>query len=107
MDDTKGALLELDSHLKALGVKRTIELEEETHENAASKVPDEGEAGWIQTPRGKMLRRIPFLAERRNMAMAMFQNASMEAGIRFDKVLWLNDVIFTVYLSPLPKFLFY
>lgn len=93
-DDSKGALRLLDQDLELLGVQRTIVLGETTHIDEIAKSP--AETGWIATPRGKKeLRRIPYLANLRNLALKPMIDLALN-GIRFDKVLFLNDVYFTV-----------
>ena len=47
---------------------------------------------WIKTENGWLPRRISYLAELRNMVLEPLQNSSRY----FDKVLFLNDVIFSV-----------
>jgi hypothetical protein len=101
-DDTKGALKELDLELGKLGVERSIEMHDRTHKDEIERVPGQLEKGWIWTNRGrKELRRIPYLADIRNRVMDKLNQTSEGAnGQRkraFDKVLWLNDVIFTVF----------
>lgn len=96
MDNSKQALTELDAQLEKLGVERSIELLSTTHEDEMAKTPG---PGWISTSRGKKeLRRIPYLSGIRNRVMDKLNDlAERENGRRtFDKVLWLNDVIFTV-----------
>ena len=93
-DDTKGALRELDEQLEKLGVDRQVILSDRTHK-------DELEApmgdGWIETSRGrKELRRVPYLADLRNKAMAPLGQMSKADRRRFGKILWINDVVFTV-----------
>ena len=93
LDDTKGALRELDGQLEGLGVKRMITLDETTHADEMRKPIGEG---WIDTPRGrKELRRIPYLSRLRNISLRPLKELASE-GIKFDKVLFLNDVVFTV-----------
>lgn len=93
LDDTKGALRELDAQLEELGVKRTITLDETTHADEMQKPATDG---WIDTPRGrKELRRIPYLSKLRNISLKPLAAAASE-GIKFDKVLFLNDVVFSV-----------
>ena len=97
-DDTKGALTLLDKELGKKDVPRLIVLDETTH---ARELEGSPAAGWIDTARGKKeLRRIPYLAKLRNLSLKPL--AELEAkGTRFDKVLFLNDVAFTVQI-PLP-----
>lgn len=99
-EDTKGALRDLVDKLDSMGVDNKIVLGIDAVEQAETlkNVPEEGERdGWIFTARGKTgweLRRIPYLAELRNMVMAPLLNEVKDT--RFDKVLWINDVVFTV-----------
>jgi len=93
-DDSKGALRELDQSLEQAGVRRRIILDETTHEDEIKKSP--AGSGWIQTSRGaKELRRVPYLAKLRNLVLKPLQEL-VEAGEHFDKILFLNDVVFTV-----------
>jgi hypothetical protein len=108
-DNTKLILQNLDWTLENLGVERSIVLEERTHEDEVKEVPGEGEEkeGWIMgTTRQKEMRRIPYLAAARNRAMAPLRELAGREGEQrrvFDKVVWLNDVIFSVCpLSPSP-----
>ena len=94
-DDSKQALRVLDNDLERKGVRRTVRLNETTH---ADEMQQPATDGWIQTPRGKTeLRRIPYLSKLRNLALEPL-NDSLD-GARFDKVLFLNDVVFTVGTS--------
>jgi hypothetical protein len=96
-DDSKGALRELDQALEKAGVRRRIILDDTTHEDEIKKSPAEN--GWIQTSRGaKELRRVPYLAKLRNLVLKPLQELA-EAGEHFDKILFLNDVVFTVCTS--------
>ena len=94
-DDSKGALRELDQRLESLGVRRTIVLDPTTHVDEIGKPP--APEGWIETPRGrKELRRIPYLSRLRNEALKPLKELAHKNGSKFDKILFLNDVIFTV-----------
>lgn len=96
MDDSKLALRELDAKLEKLGVERSIELLDNTHEDEMQKTPG---PGWVSTSRGrKELRRIPYLAGIRNRVMEKLNVLAdrKEKARTFNKILWLNDVIFTV-----------
>ena len=98
-DDSKNALRQLDHDLERLGVQRTIELKDTTHADEIAK--PSGEEGWIDTPRGtKELRRIPYLAKLRNLSLKPMMEMALN-GVKYDKVLFLNDVAFTVG-TPLP-----
>jgi hypothetical protein len=96
-DDSKGALRALNQSLEKLGVKSRIILDTETHIDAINKPP--AASGWIDTRRGKReLRRIPYLADLRNRSLQSLEQLALE-GMKFDKILFLNDVIFTVRLQ--------
>jgi Cryptococcal mannosyltransferase 1 len=97
-DNTKGALRVLDQNLGALGVGRTIILNETTHVDEITQPP--ASSGWIDTPRGKKeLRRIPYLSALRNLSLRPLEELAVK-GVRFDKILFLNDVVFTVWPTP-------
>ncbi|CAF9937791.1 hypothetical protein IMSHALPRED_000546 [Imshaugia aleurites] len=90
-DDSKEALRALDNELGRKGVRRTVKLDETTH---ADELKQPATDGWIQTPRGKKeLRRIPYLSKLRNVALQPLN--SLGNSTKFDKVLFLNDVVFT------------
>jgi len=99
LDDTKGALRDLEEGLKGLGAETRIVLGETMDEQieGTRHVPFERE-GWIYTGReahgdeGWEKRRIPHLAKLRNQAMEPL----LLVKKRFDRVLWINDVVFTV-----------
>lgn len=97
-DGTKDAIRELDRELGNLGVERTIVMHETTHADEMAGTPG---PGWIWTKRGKQeIRRIPYLAGIRNEVMEplrrLAQSKNGEKGRYFDKILWLNDVVFKV-----------
>ncbi|TGO81305.1 hypothetical protein BPOR_1216g00010 [Botrytis porri] len=99
-DNTKGALMDLDVELGKLGVERSIELLNITHKDEVERIPKPDEEGWIQTSRArKELRRIPYLAKLRNRVMDKLKKLANRTDDQeersFDKILWLNDVIFT------------
>lgn len=92
-DNTKGALMELDMELERLQVPHTITLSPITHEDEMTATPGEG---WVKTPKGDMeLRRIPYLSRTRNMSLKPLEELAKQ-GVIFDKILFLNDVVFTV-----------
>ena len=91
-DNSKEVLRVLDNDLETKGVQRTVKLSETTHADELKQPPADG---WIQTPRGKKeLRRIPYLSKLRNLALEPLNNVGDR--MKFDKVLFLNDVVFTV-----------
>lgn len=96
IEGTKDALRELDGELDRLSVDRSIILDEHDQIEEVSRELEQGEEGWIWTSRGKWeLRRIPYLANLRNRVMGPLKTqASM--GRKYDVILWINDVIFTV-----------
>jgi hypothetical protein len=105
-DDTKGALRDLQEELGKLGVGTMFDLGMDMYEQADELAnvpePDEDRGGWIFTGRGRSgweMRRIPYLARLRNRAMEPL--AGLSPGRRFGKVLWINDVVFTV-CGPSP-----
>jgi hypothetical protein len=93
-DGTKAALSELKGSLEKLEINHEIKLDLETHalaiENSLST-----SAGWMETRYGKELRRIVFLANIRNRALKPLDSLT-KAGTKFDKILFLNDVVFSV-----------
>ena len=97
-DDSKAALGDLDRELERRGVPRRVELSEVTHRDEIAS-EEKGE-GWIDTSRGmRELRRIPYLARLRNKTLKDLLELSKQ-GTHFDKVLFLNDVVFTVRYNP-------
>jgi hypothetical protein len=99
-DNTKGALEELSAQLEEEGVWRSIMLEGPTHKELIEQTPAPGAEGWVWTSRQrKELRRIPYLANLRNKVMDEMLQLKEEEGVTFNKVLWLNDVVFTVSFS--------
>lgn len=103
-DNTKGALMELDAELERLEVPRSVVLSPVTHADEMNAPPGEG---WISTPRGKLPRRIPYLSRVRNQSLKPLEDLAKQ-GITFDKILFLNDVVFTVcqvYLTVMLQIL--
>ncbi|EFZ00338.2 hypothetical protein E5D57_010287 [Metarhizium anisopliae] len=93
-DDSKEVLRELDRHLEIRGVPHRVEVSDVTHQDELDSA-DKGE-GWIDTPRNKKeLRRIPYLSRLRNKTIKDLLHLHKQ-GVEFDKVLFLNDVVFTV-----------
>lgn len=93
-DDSKSLLRGLDRELERRAVPRRIVISDVTHKDELLN-EDKGE-GWIDTPRGQReLRRIPYLARLRNQTLRDLFELSKQ-GIKFDKVIFLNDVVFKV-----------
>jgi hypothetical protein len=98
-DNSKDALRELDRRLGDLNVNRTIILDETTHLDEIQKTTSDG-VGWVHTPRGQHeLRRIPFLSRLRNKTLEPLRKL-VAAGQRFDKIMFVNDVVFSVSADP-------
>lgn len=94
VDGTKSVLSELETSLAKLDVEHDVRLDDESHASAIEKslaTP----AGWVQTRYGKELRRVSFLADVRNRALEPLENLT-KAGVKFDRILYLNDVVFSV-----------
>lgn len=99
-DNTKDALLSLDQTLGQLAVPRNITLSDVSHWDDMQQAPTG--PGWIQTKRGKKeLRRIPYLARLRNLSLEPLAQLA-DQDEYFDKVLFLNDVVFTVGYAGSP-----
>ncbi|KAI3401694.1 hypothetical protein diail_9358 [Diaporthe ilicicola] len=102
-DDTKDKLAALKAQLDARRVPNTVTLGQtvwqQLDEMWARPAPDgPRQEGWIWNQEDKVydLRRITYLARERNRAMEPMRALQAEQGVTFDKVLWLNDVIFDV-----------
>ena len=93
-DKTKEILKDLGHELGQAGIRSQIMLDNTTHEQEVDQTP--AESGWVWTTRNKMeLRRIPYLARQRNEAMSPLYQM-YEQGVKFDKILFLGDVVFSV-----------
>ncbi|KAF2139385.1 glycosyltransferase family 69 protein [Aplosporella prunicola CBS 121167] len=94
-DDTKGALRELDDNLRRIGARTNIVLDTATREQELRR--DDAADGWVRTPEGKReVRRISYLARLRNRTLQPLADLEKQ-GFRFDKVVFLNDVVFTAH----------
>lgn len=101
-DDTKEKLAALRDQLVARGVRNTVTLGMTVYEQLDEMWarPDPAgprPPGWIWNPEDKVydLRRITYLARERNRAMEPMYELERK-GIKFDRVLWINDVVFDV-----------
>ncbi|KAI1433639.1 polysaccharide export protein [Xylaria sp. CBS 124048] len=98
-DDTKMALSELKMLLDMKGVANTLSLGqtvwEQLEEIETRPPPGQRVPTWIWNVAESQweLRRIPYLARVRNQAMAPLKELESQ-GRTFDKILWLNDVVF-------------
>lgn len=104
VDETRGLLVELQGNLTQRRVAFSIRFEEDFRDGKTFQkngllerlLGDEGTGdNWIETDKGWFPRRISYLAELRNMVLEPLRNTSRH----FDKILFINDVIFSVLLS--------
>lgn len=100
LDNTKEVLKMLDDVLEQNQVHRSVVLDPTSHadEINASPIDEHGNprSGWIQTTTvgaGKEMRRIPYLARLRNKSLQPLFDMH-KTGQDFDKILFLNDVVF-------------
>ncbi|KIW99782.1 uncharacterized protein Z518_10710 [Rhinocladiella mackenziei CBS 650.93] len=100
LDNTKDVLKILDRVLEENKISRSIVLDPTTHADEVNAGPldEQGHprSGWIQTTTvgaGKEMRRIPYLARLRNKSLQPLFDLH-ERGHNFDKILYLNDVVF-------------
>ncbi|KAK3111962.1 hypothetical protein LTR53_012256 [Teratosphaeriaceae sp. CCFEE 6253] len=108
LDDSKGALRELDQQLYSLGIDHKVVLDETSHLDEVER--EHAEEGWVQMPTARSYRqnwtddftleksswqprRIPYLARSRNEALQPLYEQESK-GILYDRILWLNDVVF-------------
>ncbi|KAF2861512.1 glycosyltransferase family 69 protein [Piedraia hortae CBS 480.64] len=108
-DDTKGALQLLNEDLSHSHIPHRIILDDAMHRDEVEKQP--ATSGWIQMPQSQQFRanwthwftlekghwvprRIPYLARLRNRVMEPLTELQRDEGKVFDKILWLNDVVF-------------
>lgn len=107
-EGTKDALMELKASLDERGATNDISLGmtvwEQLDEIDARPPADAREPGWVWNKAEAQweLRRIPYLSRVRNQAMEPLRRLQGE-GRSFDKVLWLNDVVFDVSSDELLK----
>lgn len=101
-DGTKAELATLKARLDARGVPNTIELGKDVYQQLEEMWtrPDPNgprQEGWIWNEEDDVydLRRITYLAKERNRAMQPLEELE-RTGRKFDKILWINDVVFSV-----------
>lgn len=100
-DESKAALLDLQTLLDLKGVANTISLGqtvwEQLDEINTRPPPEVRVPTWVWNVAESQweMRRIPYLARVRNQAMEPLRELE-DKGITFDKVLWINDVVFDV-----------
>ncbi|KAI1078291.1 glycosyltransferase family 69 protein [Whalleya microplaca] len=97
-DGSKEALIDLKAGLDERHVSNTVSLGMTVWEQLEEieTRPAQREPGWIWNNAESQfeMRRIPYLARVRNQAMEPLQQLEEDEGRRFDKVLWINDVVF-------------
>lgn len=100
LDRTKDVLKMLDDILAEQNIPRSVILDPTSHADEINVGPidEQGNprSGWIQTTTvgaGKELRRIPYLARLRNTSLKVLFDHHAQ-GIEYDKILYLNDVVF-------------
>ncbi|KAL8651517.1 MAG: hypothetical protein Q9226_004672 [Calogaya cf. arnoldii] len=89
-DSTKAVLSQLKGTLEDKGVSHEIDDDDTTHKEIISQ---NASAGWLETAHGREMRRIPYLASVRNQALKPLA-ALTESGVLFDKMVYINDVVF-------------
>lgn len=101
-DGTKAELMALKTELDARGVSNTVDLGKDVYEQLEemwTRPDPDGprQEGWIWNEEDTVydLRRITYLAKERNRAMQPLQDLE-RMGTKFDKILWINDVVFNV-----------
>ena len=103
LDNTKDMLhyLEWQMWERFPTLRKDITMENTTHEDEINMTAYDGNGsprqGWVLPPDetdGKKLRRIPFLAKLRNVALQPLLREQAE-GRTYDKILFVNDVVFT------------
>lgn len=95
-DTTKSILERLRQTLDSRGIRHEIVIDDTSHEQIIRN--NSSVAGWLETAYGRELRRIPYLASVRNEALKPLA-ALTTSGVKFDKLIFLNDVVFQVSLS--------
>ena len=92
-DSTKSVLQRLKQTMEGLRVRHYINIDDTSHEETIAR--NASSFGWLDTAYGKEMRRIPYLAGVRNEALKPLSTLG-KSGIKFDKLLYLNDVVFSV-----------
>ena len=95
-DSTKSVLKQLKQTLADMAVESQVIIDDTSHEQIISQ--NTSSSGWLQTSYGTSIRRIPYLANVRNEALKPLSQLT-SAGVKFDKIVYINDVVFSVRLS--------
>ncbi len=104
-DGSKDALRDLHRELEANGVRTRFVLDDTSHEDIVKARPTSAHEGWIKIEKSGYesfgirqgdyaLRRIHYLAQLRNKALEPLVELGLK-GEKFDKILFLNDVVYT------------
>ncbi|KAI4199659.1 MAG: hypothetical protein LQ350_004450 [Teloschistes chrysophthalmus] len=101
-DDTNSLLLKLKSTLEDSHIHHQITIDDASHEQIIAQ--NTSSSGWLKTSYGREMRRIPYLANVRNQALNPLAPLA-ESGVMFDKIVYINDVVFSVsaIFTPRPK----
>lgn len=91
-DGTKRELHMLDMRLRELGAGTDIKMAD-LGEDMHTMMPKDG-SGWLEVKGKRRLRRIPWLAGLRNINIESLTRLTAK-NITLDKILFLNDVVFT------------
>ena len=94
-DSTKAVLQQLRQTLESSGVQHSVNIDDTSHEQIIAR--NASSSGWLDTAYGREMRRIPYLASIRNEALKPLYTLS-QSGAKFDKILYINDVVFSVSL---------
>jgi hypothetical protein len=95
-DATKNVLANLSATLDLHNIRHNITISDVSHADEISLADEQKGPGWIATPRDKKeLRRIPWLSRLRNWTLQPLLELSRQ-GQKFDTILFLNDVVFSV-----------
>lgn len=96
-DSTKPTLQRLRHTLAEKGIPHQITIDDTSHEQIIAQ--NASSFGWLKTAYGGEMRRIPYLASVRNEALKpLFTQTN--SHVRFDKIVFINDVVFKVSLDP-------
>lgn len=109
-DDTKERLAGLQGELDSRGVPNSVDLGldvwqqlDEMWTRPDPEGPRLDDWIWNQEDDVYDLRRITYLAKERNRVLEPLEELE-RAGVKFDKVVWINDVVFNVRPSLPPGF---
>lgn len=99
-DATKSQLLQLKRTLEDSHIQHQITIDDASHEQIIAQ--NTSSSGWLKTSYGREMRRIPYLANVRNQALKPLAPLA-ESGVMFDKIVYINDVVFSVSAGTLRR----